>query len=178
MTEREKYDTIYRLQKYGEDYEDYGNTNHGRFMMDSIASDDKIKSILDVGCGHNQFIEILRMGGKAGTGIDFACPGADYIMDVLELKDKFEKKQFDMVTSFDTLEHLLPEQINDALKNIKWCGKRFAFSIAFKDSMYRCNGESLHPTVKSRAWWISKIQEHGGIVREKGRIYLTGRWKL
>ena len=89
----------------------------------------KPKSVLDVGCGHNEFAINLRENlGVISLGIDFACKSADKIADILDLPIK--DKEFDFITAWDVLEHLLEEQVDLAFAEMKRVSKKYAFTIS------------------------------------------------
>lgn len=171
MTEREKYLTIYGNP---DKWAGYGSSNHGKDLSPWLISQ-KPRTILDVGCGDNSFAKQIRAETDIYVhGVDFAHPGADSICDVMDLA--LDLRDFDFITAFDVLEHLLPEQVEPALKGMAMVSKRFAFSISYTDSRNRVNGETLHPTVQSKLWWINTIEQFGE-VREQGK-YLVGEWDL
>jgi SAM-dependent methyltransferase len=66
----------------------------------------------------------------------------------------------DVVTSFDALEHLLPEEVDevlDEMRRIAVPGGRFIISICTRESKTKVNGEGLHPTVRPIKWWLDRV---------------------
>lgn len=108
--EREKYEWIYAG---GDD--DYGHRNHGRNTYPLI---EKLhpNTLLDVGCGKGEFVEWCNKRGIKAVGLDFAS-GYGIPGDVLNMP--FPDKSFDVVTAFDVLEHLKPEELAVALAELK-----------------------------------------------------------
>lgn len=88
----------------------YGHSNHGAKALEWLAQ--RHTSVLDVGCGHNEFVKAWRAYSSVhhGVGVDFACPGADHIGAITELPF-----QADLVTAFDVLEHLPEHEVMPAL---------------------------------------------------------------
>lgn len=172
--EREKYKGIYSAK---EGYVGYGHSNHGNRAIRHVAVAMKPESVLDVGCGYNEFKkQVLELKKDLKiTGVDFACPGADIISDAHNLP--FKDKEWDVLTSFDMLEHILPDQVDLVLKEFARVSKRFVFSIAHQPSVIKWKGENLHPTVHSENWWILRIMHHGGFNIKKVDRYITGEWK-
>lgn len=167
MSEQEVYDAIYQSSAH----KGYGHSNHGR---DAVALVRDAKSLVDIGCGHNEFVRGIEVSGIRAVGVDFACPSADVIACATALP--FADKEFDVATSFDALEHLLPEQVPTALREIARVSHRFCFSICHRASVITWQGRNLHPTVQSESWWIDRIREAGAEgVAKQGR-YLTGTW--
>jgi ubiquinone/menaquinone biosynthesis C-methylase UbiE len=132
------------------------------------------QSVLDVGCGYNEFCHWIKSNfGIRAVGVDFACPGADIICSAHQLP--FPDNSFDLVTSFDTLEHLPPKAVLPVLREIARVGRYYIFSIHVRKSRHSVNGSNLHPTVQRRPWWKIKIGEAGGTVNPwKRKKYLYG----
>jgi len=171
--EREKYEAIYRLQRTGDYVGHYGACNHGRAAGGYIKRDE---SVLDVGCGHNEFARTIRAQGRQALGVDFACESADLVADILDLP--FSDQAFHVVTAFDVLEHLRPEQVDAALTEMRRVSGRFIFTIAFRDSVCRApgSGETLHPTVWTPEQWTAKLQKYADGVTVDRNLFF-GRWK-
>lgn len=172
MSEIEKYRGIYSSSSYSS----YGHSNHGKASM-SLWDSWAVSSVVDVGCGHNEFINELRKWPrkwKFVAGVDFACPSADIRALATDLP--FYDKQFDLLTSFDCLEHLLPEEVETALMEFSRVSRGFVFSIAYVPSKITWKGQNLHPTVQDKNWWIARLIASGAsLVNQSGR-YLYGQW--
>ena len=158
----------------------YGATNHGKAAVPLVRRIRPVpRLVVDFGCGCNDFIHELRRLGIDGLGIDFAFQEADVVapMHHTGLLDGVA----DVVTSFDALEHLLPEDVDRVLEETRRVGRagaNFIFSICTRPSRIKVNGEGLHPTVMPLKWWLERIGRVG-VVRETraaGR-YVTGRFK-
>lgn len=165
--ERQKYLTL-QTRTGG----DYGGTNHGRRAITTVLLWQP-RFVVDFGCGNNAFIRDLRRRGVDGLGIDFANPEADILapMHAVPLAGGIA----DVVTCFDALEHLLPEDVDPALAEmhrVARAGGRFAFSICTRPSHHTVDGENLHPTVRPRAWWLERIARVGLVAQTDH--YITG----
>jgi len=157
----------------------YGATNHGHAAIPLILKL-KPRFIADFGCGRNDFIGELRRLGTDGLGIDFAFPEADVprAMHKTGLLDGVA----DVVTSFDALEHLLPEDVDAVLAEMRRIARprgHFIFSICIRPSKTTVAGEGLHPTVRPLAWWLERIGRVGKVTAPKaeGR-YIVGRFNV
>jgi len=155
----------------------YGATNHGAAAI-PLVQKYKPRLVVDFGCGRNLFIQHLRRIGLDGLGVDFAFPEADVprAMHKTGLLDGVA----DVVTSFDALEHLLPEDVDAVLAEMQRVGRRrahFVFSICTRPSRTTVAGEGLHPTVQPLAWWLERIGRVGTVTAPKaeGR-YIVGRF--
>jgi SAM-dependent methyltransferase len=132
---------------------------------------------VDFGCGRNDFIGALRRLNIDGLGIDFAFPEADVPrpMHKTGLLDGVA----DVVTSFDALEHLLPEDVDAVLAEMRRVarpGGHFIFSICTRPSRVTVGGEGLHPTVQPLGWWLERIGRFGTVTAAKGEgRYIVGR---
>lgn len=140
----------------------YGSTNHGRPFLSHIL---KVCTfpLIDIGCGRNNFISILKQQTKSpitAIGIDFAFKEANIICsaDNIPIQSNF----FNTITSFDFFEHLLEEDVDNVINELIRIANNHALffgTICSKDSINRGpNGETLHPTVKSNHWWINKFR--------------------
>lgn len=151
-------------------------------------------SVLDVGCGHNEFVKAWRqhkgeMEHRSdgvmtqsttpllhhSIGCDFACPGADYITPATALP--FTAHQFDLVTAFDVLEHLPEHEVLPALREMARVSRWYCFSIATAPSRILWQGQNLHPTVRPLDWWHDRIREAGGESEMGPPGYVYGRWR-
>jgi SAM-dependent methyltransferase len=156
--EQALYAELYRRQAEGGYTDSYGHTNHGGRFADHLKRVGAV-SVLDVGCGHNEFVRALRERGIRAWGVDFACPGADQLVDVLELP--FADKSWEWVTAWDMLEHLRPEQVDRALEELARVSDKFAFTIAHRPSYHTVDGRPLHPTVEPPEWWLTQLRRFG-----------------
>lgn len=153
----------------------YGSTNHGRHAYAMVQSF-KPRFVVDFGCGRNLFIQHLRRLGIDGLGVDFAFPEADIVAPMHRVP--VSAGIADVVTSFDALEHLLPEEVDevlDEMRRIAVGGGRFVLSICPRESRTKVNGEGLHPTVKPRGWWLDRIGRVGTVRQGLGAPrYIAG----
>lgn len=165
MEEVEKYRRIYSGEPR---WSRYGHSNHGRAAAPLVRG---ARSLVDVGCGWNEFAKACRGKGVRAVGVDFACPGADVIAAAQSLP--FRDRQFEIVTAFDMLEHLREEDVPAVLREFARVAGRFVFSICYGPSRNLVDGETLHPCVMPEAWWRERIAEAGGSVKKWGK-YLHG----
>lgn len=156
----------------------YGSTNHGRFAYRLVQGwkPRPPKFVVDFGCGRNLFIQHLRRLGIDGLGIDFAFPEADIVAPMHRVS--VSAGIADVVTAFDALEHLLPEEVDevlDEMRRIAVPGGGFVLSICTRESKTRVNGEGLHPTVRPLKWWLDRIGRVGTVRRGLGAPrYIAG----
>jgi len=165
--ERQKYLTL-QARSDGR----YGGSNHGRRAIVSVLLRQP-RFVVDFGCGSNAFIRELRRRGADGLGLDFANAEADILapMHAVPLAAGIA----DVVTSFDALEHLLPEDVDPTLAEMRRVarpGAAFVLSISTRPSRITAHGENLHPTVRLRTWWLDRIGRVGQV--DSARPYIEG----
>ena len=154
----------------------YGHTNHGdKWLIDILELNPA--SWLDIGCGHNTLIKHIKLYLDDAWGVDFACPSADQNCDMLDLP--FADNRWDIVSAFDVMEHLLPEQVDTGLSEMARVGKRFVFTISYYKALMEINGKNAHPTVWSADKWIAKIEQYGTIddMSQTDKGLFIGEWK-
>jgi hypothetical protein len=170
--EQKKYEHIYNNLEW----KSYLTANHGHKAKDIILLLQP-KSIIDIGCGPNLFCKNTIKNLCPCIGVDFAGNYKDLYGDICIGLNNIGDKQFDLVTSFDVFEHLLPSCIEAALVEMKRISNRFLFQIDYgKPSKFSIFGSSLHQTIKPRIWWFKRIKEHTSDFHESGK-YIYGKWK-
>lgn len=175
MTELEKYQGIYGHSAYAF----YGHSNHGVKATGQVAARLQRSgktAVVDVGCGWNEWANQWNAGNphSQAVGVDFACPGADIRAPATALP--FPDKSAGVVTSFDMLEHLQEAEVAPCLAEFARVADSFVFSISHVPSRVKWAGETLHPTVRPRDWWLAQIVKAGGHNLEDAGGYLSGEW--
>jgi SAM-dependent methyltransferase len=133
----------------------------------------KEETMLDFGCGDGSTVQMLRsMGYLNCLGLDITKAG----IRITKMTDSvnrplykwfiekpiwdsgLEDNAIDYTFSTDVLEHLPPEKVDDAIKEIlRVTGKRTFHCIAlFSDER---NGVELHKTRKPISWWKDKFNQ-------------------
>lgn len=169
--EQKKYFVIKNRDK------NYGSSFHGKSNISEILKyKNEIDSIIDVGTGQGEFCKWSANNlCNEVYGLDFAFTPSNKNLDDkityfrgfahdLPLKDK----QVDALSSFDMLEHLLEEDVDNVLDEFYRVTKKyFFFSICDRDSLFMKElVGSLHPTVKSLDWWVNKIEKYGEVLKQ------------
>lgn len=185
--DKEKYEKIYQRKgimtkkggyvgEYGsnpildEKWDRYGHAFEGSQRIGDVLSL-KPKSMVDIGCGYNEFVKAVRKSIPAANcvGVDIACPGADIIAPAHYLP--FEDKEYDMLVSFDCMEHIPEEEVEQAILEFKRVAERIYLQISLTHSPTRIDGEKVHVCVKPTDWWLGKIRTQfpNAIVRHHER---------
>jgi len=133
----------------------YGSTNHGKLAVPIIQ---KFKP---------RFV------------VDFAFPDADLVRPMHSTA--LHAGVADVVTSFDALEHLLPEDVDAVLAEMRRVAKPrgyFVLSISTRPSKTTVAGEGLHPTVRPLDWWLDRIGRVGTVTNPRAeRRFIVGRFQ-
>jgi ubiquinone/menaquinone biosynthesis C-methylase UbiE len=179
MNEKEKYVEIYS-GNIGKDYENIHGEGYGRgFWGENAVSfifDEKPKSVCDVGCGYGRFCNAISEFVDEVYGADIASVATGNVIDNKKIKYidceakkiPLEDKSVDWVTSFDCLEHCLPEDIDIILDELNRVTKKgFVLSISYVDDSHKHERNTLilHMTVEKEEWWLDKISKYGEIHR-------------
>ena len=160
MNERDKYSIVYQRNR------GYGKTNHGSHIAEYVRGLGA-ESLCDVGCGRGGFCKSLLGYVKYIYGVDIASKPTgsgvwwtDSYADNLLLADK----SIDYITSFDMLEHLPPDNIDNVLDEfVRVARVGLIFSICYRASSGTCDGQPLHLTVQPESWWLDKLVKYGNV---------------
>jgi ubiquinone/menaquinone biosynthesis C-methylase UbiE len=165
---------VVKYKRILELWPEYGHRNHGADAVRLVA-EMAPNAVVDVGCGNNAFCKMLwKLCGCNCTGVDLVHPDADIIAPAHDLP--FEDKSFDVVTAFDVLEHLIPDEIDEVLDELARVGRDFVFKIAhFPHEMW---GHELHLTVQPEEWWLEKIGRVGDVIEFIGKQHRSGRYMI
>ncbi|MEI7581375.1 class I SAM-dependent methyltransferase [Runella sp.] len=138
--------------------------------------------VLDIGCAGGGFVRDCLNDGCFAVGLEgsdyskkfkraewatipnnlFTCDVTANFDIFVETKEKQIAVLFDLVTSWELMEHIEESKIADVAANVK---KHLAphglwiMSVATVDDIV--NGVNLHQTVKPKEWWITKFEELG-----------------
>ncbi len=149
-----------RYKKYIKQSPNYGGNNLGKPIISHLFRIYKPNSILDIGCGHNKFCYMIRKNYRCRcVGVDFAHPKAD--MQCLASNLPFEDNQFEWVTTFDMMEHLLTEEIDLVLTEFCRVAQiGLILSISYEPALKTRRGRNFHLTIRPHQWWINKLYNY------------------
>jgi SAM-dependent methyltransferase len=184
-----KYDSDYFLKEYwkedflgiagnrGLSYDDPLHSIRFSLLASAILKLDKFESILDAGCGPGHLVKALQNSNSRLSGLD-ASPAAialsnqlirqsnrtdnqplffKMLLSEIDLKDR----EFDLVTCFDVMEHILFFDIEASILNLfRIADKKIVFSIN-SDNPYK-----YHPTILSNATWRAMFDARTGWTRD------------
>lgn len=120
-------------------------------------------TLVDIGCGTGRAAKALDKGGFKATLMDFAHNAPEVVLPYVQCNifGKWPDRRWDYGYCCDVMEHLPPEKVDKALKNIfEHCDKVF-FTIHFgQDNFGAAIGHPLHLTVQPFTWWRDKLREY------------------
>lgn len=188
-------ESIYEKENYwrdGKEGEGHGEWEPHAALFYFLRKKFQIERILDIGCGPGDFIRHGVLGNA--YGLDFSkfaaknpLPGAEgKIIRGNACDIPFKDNFFDVVTAFNMMEHLRPENVDAALNEIFRVSKRWVilmtcvstdynppleydyspeFGRAFTEYTERTREEIKrgHWCVHPREWWIKQIGQRGTV---------------
>lgn len=153
--------------------------------------------VLDLGCSGGGFIRNCINDGCLGVGLEGSdhskkfkragwaiIPEFLFTCDIskdfqLSLDDK--EMNFNLITSWEVLEHLKEEAIDTLIENVKkHLSEDGLFISSISDCKSPCGDLELHQTQQPKEWWINKFKEHGLYERKElykyfNKQYVRGR---
>tara|TARA_R110000851_G_scaffold78207_2_gene172493 strand:+ start:5786 stop:6382 length:597 start_codon:yes stop_codon:yes gene_type:complete len=162
--------------------------NWGRAFYNAIE-DLGVKTILDVGCGSGAFCldMVTIFEATHAYGIDVASVSLDLVpknhpdltfFDGSATKLPLQDDAVEWVASFDVLEHIQPEDVDQVLDEItRVSTKGLLLTISHRLSNEIVNGENLHATVQPLSWWQAKLESRGWNVTPLGESAIKGSGK-
>ena len=166
---------IHKAYYEGKDPEEVVGLNWGTPFYDDIKNL-PITSICDVGCGNGKFLnDFSSLGYKNLYGVDIITVSEKMVIENKDIQYlsgpassiPLEDKSIDLLTSFECLEHIHIDEVDNVLKEFNRITKGyFMFSIAHKISSETVFGQNLHLCVKTLDWWTKKISKYATRVTE------------
>lgn len=141
------------------------------------------KNCLDVGCGTGRLVRCLRFFGIDAYGVEIS-------VDALDLADEevkpflkkgditsipYETNQFDIVITFDVLEHIETSKLKKGIdETIRVSKKYILHKIYTRENLWITwfhAKDYSHISVFMRKYWQKKFNEHPGAVLLKGSFF-------
>jgi ubiquinone/menaquinone biosynthesis C-methylase UbiE len=141
-------------------WESYGHAVEGRQYIWYVAGLNP-ESIIDIGCGWNEFCQIMKEKARVKgpvVGVDCSCPGADIIASAHDIP--VQDKSYDLLVSFDCMEHIPKEEVLDSFKEFARICNRMVVKISCKGVGTRIDGERVHTCVELPEWWLDQVKTY------------------
>jgi len=147
-----------KWKKYGHSFE---GKNYTRDVINLQP-----KSIIDIGCGWNEFCKTMKSAGISNCiGVDCSCPGADIIASAHDIP--VQDKSYDLLVSFDCMEHIPKEEVPDTFKEFARICNRMFIKVALAENTTFIDGEMLHTCVQPTEWWLKQAESYFNIKSEE-----------
>lgn len=186
------------LQPWGTARDSSRNALFNEKIYKLFAGRPEVLKILDLGCSGGGFVRDCIDDGCYAVGIE----GSDYsqkmsraewatlsdkFLFTADLTSKFEVSredetgrhpiEFDLITSWDVLEHIAENDLPTLIENIKRHLKSDGLAIfSISNSEEVINGIRLHQTVQPKDWWVNLFQSHGLTNLPKFEQYFGGQY--
>ena len=128
---------------------------------------------LDFGCARGFLVRALREHGVEAWGVDHS----PYCLETAEaeakpymvasVEDLPSNTTFDVVTAFETLEHLTPAQIAEVLPALRQVTTHACFAtipcsdMSHKGARAAADNDPTHITIVPRRWWLEQFAAAG-----------------
>lgn len=143
----------------------------------------KPKKCLDVGCGTGVMVKILRKFGVDAYGVEISQEAINladksitpYLKQADILKLPYKKDDFDLVFTFDVLEHVDRVKINKALdETIRVSRKYVMHKVYTRENLWMTlfsNKDFSRTSVFSAKFWQKKFLEHKDVSLQRNSIF-------
>jgi SAM-dependent methyltransferase len=133
-------------------------------IADRLIEDFHPATTLDAGCAIGLLVEALRDRGVNAEGIDFsefAIAGSrDDIRPFLTVGSITEplSKSYDLITCFEVLEHMTPQDADQAIANL--CASTVELIVSSTPLHYR---DPTHTNIHPQEYWTERFARYGFI---------------
>jgi cyclopropane fatty-acyl-phospholipid synthase-like methyltransferase len=148
------------------------------FCLIKAAHLKKNAKVLDFGCGIGNYVWALRKLGMDAYGIDSAlsaekhCRNPGFCRYSTEKKLPFVDKSFDLVCSYEVLEHLPPSELEFYLREMQRVSKgRMIHMVGVKEKGSIVTEDKTHLIIEDETWWKNTFSELGYKVKVGNLFY-------
>lgn len=133
-------------------------------IADRLIQDFHPRTAFDAGCAIGLLVEALRDRGVEAEGVDFSeyaiAAARDDIRGFLRVGSVTDPlpKRYDLITCFEVLEHLTPEDAERAIANL--CAFSDDLVVSSTPMHYR---DPTHTNIHPQEYWSEQFARHGFI---------------
>jgi len=193
------YDSPDHISPRGTSQDSSKNPRFNRKIYNLLDKGKKQLNILDLGCSGGGFIRECINDGCFAIGLE----GSDYSQKIkraewaiipeylltcditkdFKLFKDNDRILFDLITSWEVLEHPEEKNINGVIQNIKNnLSENGIFVASISNFSDICNGLELHQCNKPKEWWRNKFEKAGLYERKElynyfNKQYIRGRYE-
>ncbi len=174
-TTREVYSEEYfQGGKSKSNYDNYIEQSRGptTILAEALETFFRPSSVLDVGCAVGHSVKRLRELGVEAYGLDISdwaveTANVPYIRQS-DVSVEPISRLFDLVYSYDVVEHILPDRLEFAANNLWSATKRNLLIVpaTYENGEKSDPNEPTHLVFESRAWWVSLFEKVGAVYDE------------
>ena len=142
-------------------------------------------SYLDVSCGRGEMLDEAERLGFArvmGTEIVDALIDGRRVVHAWAHALPFDAGEFDVVSMFDVIEHLLPGDDEAACRELARVAKRAVLITANNKPSFNKAGQDLHINKRAYSAWDALFREWfapGVVTRlDVDRLYVSAAWRI
>lgn len=155
--------------------------NHYRALLIKLYLNPK--TVLDVGCGTGKLVKALRRFGIEAQGVEISDDALNlaqpHIRQYLKKGDivhlPYDEGQFDLVITFDTLEHLDRAKIRKGIDETIRVSKKYILHKVYtkENSWIRMTHRKdySHLSVFDRKFWKKLFLEHPGAILQRNSFF-------
>ena len=126
-----------------------------------IIKDQKVRTILDYGCGKATFRKLLFNNKQVpGSPTGIVIVGYDPAVPIYAKKMSMD---YDLVLCVDVMEHIQEDKVEEVLEDLFSSGRFVFLTITcYPARQILSNGKNAHYTVKDPSWWDEKLLKYDG----------------
>jgi len=158
----QRYDTDARHLGRPHDCDDPHRREFFGRVADAIVTQLDPRTVLDAGCGSGLLVQALRDRGVEAYGFDISDYAISQVPEelrpfcrVASVSEELER-DYDLIVCIEVLEHVPPELVEDAVRNVTEHTPEILFSSTPHDF-----ADPTHRAVKPLESWIGLFAEHG-----------------
>jgi hypothetical protein len=130
---------------------EYGTTGRRLLgLLSKACNDVGAKTVLNYGCGQSELGDYFSSLDKY-----------DQYDPAVEKYSSKPSGRYDLVLCIDVMEHIIEQDIQEVLQDIRSYSRNSFFTIAqYPASEILPDGRNAHVTIKDTGWWRSELLQH------------------